>query len=187
MSTVREKAPSILTPVGARRLTARIRDALAVADDLLARAYEGRVWEALGHESWAVWCAAELPELSHVKLRAPQRRERVAKLRHEGATIPDIVAATGSSLGTIHRDLQALEGGHTRPATSAPVVESRADQVVRLVAESGAQGMTVRELCARARIHHGAASGALSRVHRQGRVVRTEVYRDECAVYAVPA
>lgn len=162
MTTTRQKAPCILTEVGARRLTARIRDALAVADDLLAQAYQGRAWEALGYDSWPAYCAGELPELRFLKLRAEARRERVRALRNEGATIPDVVAATGSSLGTIHRDLVSLEGGHTRgpsfqtetpeaqePEAAPPVPMAKTDRVVALVASQGDRGMTNWQVVAR--------------------------------------
>jgi len=176
----------VLTETDARRLTTRIRDALALADDLLARAYAGRAWKALGHADFAAYCAAELPELRHLKLRKPERQARAVKLLQQGATERDIAAATGSSTGTAHNDVAAL----TRPVLKneqAPEAtaggRTRADQVVELVGARGTAGMTVRELCRALKAHHGIASGALSRLHRQGRLRRTAVYRDGCAAY----
>jgi hypothetical protein len=92
----------------ARRRVGAIRDALAVADDLLAAAYAARDWEALGHASWAAYCAAELPELRHLKLRADVRRARVAALLAAGASRRDIAAGTGASLGQVQKDVAAL-------------------------------------------------------------------------------
>jgi hypothetical protein len=189
--TTREKAPTILTAAGARKLTARIRDAVALADDLLVRAYEGRAWEALGHDSWSAYCAAELPELRMVKLRAEARRERAAALREAGASIPEIVVATGSSLGTIHRDLTPapvpFQMESRQPVQVAPPVHlSNVDRAVALVAAQGTRGLTVRELCLEAGWHHGQASGALTKAHQRGLIVRSATYRERCAAYLRP-
>jgi hypothetical protein len=179
--TVREKAPTILTAEGARRITARIRDALSVADDLLVQAYEGLAWEALGHDSWAAYCAAELPELRMVKLRAPERRARVHALRDAGASIPEIVAATGSSLGTVHRDLT--------PTTPAPFQMESPRRVsgyraaVELVTAQGAAGLTCIELCERTGWRGGQATGALSKAHSRGLIRPAGTFRDGCTVY----
>jgi hypothetical protein len=182
--STREKAPTILTAEGARRKIARARDALALADDLLVELYEGRAWDALGHVSWEALVAAELPELRLIKLRAPVRRERARKLLELGATEREIAAATGSSAGTAHNDVAFL----TKPAVlkieQPPVaIESRADQVVRLVVAAGGEGRTSLELMREARCSYGAASGALSRVARQGRVRPSTVSRGGYGVY----
>jgi hypothetical protein len=105
--TVQTPAP-VLSATDARRLTARIRDALALADDLLAAAYAGRALEALSHPSWEAYCAAELPELRHLKLRSAARRQRAARLLEVGATERDVAAATGPSTGTAHNDVAHL-------------------------------------------------------------------------------
>jgi uncharacterized protein YerC len=165
-----------------------IRNALEVADQELGRALAERDWEVYDLASFEEYCAEKLPDLVHIKLRAPERRARVKKLLEAGATRRQLAAATGASLGQVQKDVVALRGPQERSlvnATPSLTGESRADQVVRLVGLAGDEGMTVRELCARARIHHGAASGALSRVHRQGRVRRLLRYRDDCAVYVL--
>lgn len=188
---IREKAPTILTEVGARRLTARIRDALALADDLLVQAYEGRAWEALGHASWRAYCEAELPELRKLKLRKGPRVERAQKLREAGASIPEIVAATGSSLGAIHRDLTPapfqMESPQP-PVTAPPVYASTAHRAAALVAAQGDRGLTVHELGHETGWHHGQSSGALSRAHRKlGLIAPTGTFRNSCGVYvAIP-
>jgi hypothetical protein len=99
-----------------QRLTA-IRNALALADDLLAQAYAARDWEALGHASWEAYCAAEIPELRHLKLRAPERRARIQTLRNAAPTISvrELAAATGAAVGTVHGDLAPAVGA-TDPA-----------------------------------------------------------------------
>lgn len=184
MST-REKAPTILTREGARRKIARVRDALALADDLLVELYTGRAWEALGYSSFDAMCAGELPELRTLKLRAPARKARAVALREAGATIPEIVTATGSSLGTIHRDLTPA-----KPAESfqmeTPRRVSNVDRAVSLVAAQGVRGMTYIELCRAAGWRGGQATGALSEAKRRGLIVPSGVFRDECSVYVRP-
>lgn len=188
----REKAPTILTREGARRKIARVRDALALADDLLVELYEGRAWEALGHESFEAMCAAELPELRTLKLRAPARKARAVALRGKGATIPEIVAATGASLGAIHRDLNPpkpvptfqMETAAAPTSLSAGV--SNVDRAVAWVAARGAKGLTYIELCERTSWRGGQATGALSEAKRRGLVVPSGEFRDGCSVYVLP-
>jgi len=179
-----ECAPSLLTEAGARKLIGELRDCLALSDDLLVRAYTGRAWEALGYESWEALCAAEIPEFRMLKLKTAARRQRVAALKAEGANIPEMVAATNSSLGSVHRDLVALEGGHTRATKGDAAFQMETGQpeadpyqgmsrVLEVVARTAAQedrGLTCRELEHETGWHHGQASGALSRAKRQGLV-----------------
>jgi hypothetical protein len=106
-------ADALLDARTARRLVGEARNALALADDLLARLYAGRAWEVLGHKDWPALCAAELPELRHLKMRTPARRERVAALLEHGATIRDIAAATGASVGTAHGDVATITAATT--------------------------------------------------------------------------
>lgn len=158
----------LLDQLTARRLVSEARNALAVADDLLARLYAGRAWEALGHASWEALCAAELPELRHLKMRAEARLGRVAALDALGASTREIAAATGSSVGQAHKDRQRL-----RVLEPAPVDERPAHvRVVELVAARGARGLTIEEAQRRTGWTYGATSGALSRAERLGLVER---------------
>lgn len=195
--TTREKAPTILTAAGARKLTARIRDALALADDLLVRAYEGKAWEALGHASWPAFIAAELPELRMVKLRTEVRREWVRKLLEAGASVREAAVAAGTSVGSAHNDARVLGFVEERSELNTPRAAeqpvspplpqvSNVDRAVALVAAQGARGLTVRELCHEADWHHGQASGALTKAHQRGLIARSDVYRDRCAAYLRP-
>jgi hypothetical protein len=161
-------AVEVLDQLEARRLVSEARNALALADDLLARLYAGRAWEALGHADWPTLCAAELPELRHLKMRAPARRVRVAALHAQGATVRDMVAATGASLGTVHNDVQQLT------PTAAPAVDTRPAhvKVAELVAAAGAAGLTIPQAQRRTGWTYGATSGALSRAERRGLVSR---------------
>jgi uncharacterized protein YerC len=161
--------PTVLDAATARRLTSEIRNALGVADELLARAFAGRAWEALGHADWPAYCAAELPELRHLKMRAPVRRERVAALLEHGATVRDIAAATGASVGTAHNDVQVLTAA---PAPVLAVAEPAHVQAAAVVAAAGAAGLTIPQVQRRLGWTYGATSGALSRAERRGLVTR---------------
>lgn len=102
----------------ARRLTGRIRDALALADSLLVQVWEGRGWAALGYASFVDYCRQEIPELQTISLRAPERRRRLEPFVAAGASVGDMAAATGAGRATIHADLQRPELDALRPATT---------------------------------------------------------------------
>lgn len=159
----------LLDTAAARRLVSEARNALAVADDLLARLFAGRAWEALGHADWDALCAAELPELRHLKMRPAARLARVAALDAVGATTRQIAVATGASVGQAHADRKALA------ASAAPAgVDARPAHVVvaGLVAAAGARGLTIPQAQRRTGWTYGATSGALSRAERRGLVHR---------------
>lgn len=196
-------SPAPLNVARARRLTKQLRETLTLALDLLVEVFEGRAWEALGHPTWEAYCAAELPELAELALPLEQRQSAVATLRGRGLSLRAIGAPLGLSPQTVQRDLKAagvqlatvtsLDGRQrpaavaARPSTPAPAKTSL-DRVVDLVAAAGPDGLTVREVLKKARNwHHGQASGALSRAHAQGRLVRTTSYRTGCAAYVIPA
>lgn len=155
-----------ITKADARRRVRQIRDALAVADDLLAQAFAARDWEALGHASWEAYCAAELPELRHIKLRATERRARVARLLEAGASTRQIAAATGSSTGQAHNDIKAL----TAPPAVPAVPVCKTTRALELVAAAGDAGLTVHQLEKRTGWHHGSASAVLHRLAAAGRL-----------------
>jgi hypothetical protein len=134
-----------------QRLTA-IRNALALADDLLAQAYAARDWAALGHASWEAYCAAEIPELRHLKLRAPERRARIQTLRNAapGISVRELAAATGASVGTVHGDLAA-------PRPAEPAAGAPGSTVARVLL-----AVLDRKRPAGARVHLAAAADRLS-------------------------
>jgi hypothetical protein len=158
----------LLDQLTARRLVSEARNALAVADDLLARLYAGRAWEALGHADWSALCAAELPELRHLKMRAEARIARVQALDSLGASTREIAAATGSSVGQAHKDRLKLRTAEPAPADTRP----RHVQIAALVAARGTKGLTIEEAQRRTGWTYGATSGALSRAERVGLVTR---------------
>ena len=165
----------LATSQQARQRVSAIRNALAVADDLLAQAFTARDWEALGHASWEAYCAAELPELRHLKMRRPDRQARVAALSAAGASVRQIAAATGASVGSIHSDLTPTEA--PAPATSA------AARVRAALAAAGPRGLTTLEAARRAHCTQGAASGELSRLARTGRAQSPTTVRNGYGVY----
>jgi hypothetical protein len=172
-----------MTPAAiARRRVGAIRDALAVADDLLAAAYADRDWAALGHASWAAYCAAELPELRHLKLRAEARQARVAALLDAGASRREIAAGTGASLGQVQKDVAALTAAH-RPAPPA----RRTVRVLDLIAAAGDAGLTVHQLARKDRCGQAAASACLSRLAAAGKVRRLPARRGVASPYVITA
>jgi hypothetical protein len=207
MMTALEKAPTILTAAGARKLTASIRRKLEDADAELVRAYEGRVWEALDLPDWATWVAQSFPELESIKLSVPARQERAVVLRLVGASERDIAAATGVSPASIHADLAAARkrglldaeptttrgrDGRDRPSRAAAREQAQVErhgltilmhEAWQRVAGCGDGGMTCLELERRARWRHGRASSLLHRLERAGLVERSGAFRDEYGVY----
>jgi hypothetical protein len=165
-------AVELLDTAAARRLVSEARNALALADDLLARLYAGRAWDALGHADWPALCAAELPELRHLKLRAAARRERVAALLSAGATYRDVAAATGASLGTVANDAATLAPAAPAPTPAGAAATPAHVIVAELVRAAGVKGLTIPQAQRRTGWTYGATSGALSRAERRGLVCR---------------
>jgi hypothetical protein len=201
--TTREKAPTILTAEGARRLTARIRDALGAADNLLVQAWEGRAWEALNFPSWGAYVEREIPRYRLIKALPPEERaEEWAEQVRAGLSQGAVAEAAGVGKATVSRALVGKElpetarglDGKVRSTRStvpawngspSPTPESRADQIVRLVAARGDRGATSPEIARMARCSQGAASGGLSRLHRQGRLRPTREQRGGFGIYVI--
>jgi hypothetical protein len=88
----------------ARELTRQIAQTLAVAWDKIVEAYQRRVWEPLGYDSWDSYCRAELGS-TRLRLPAEEREQAVRSLRSAGLSTRAIAAATGQSDRTVRRDL----------------------------------------------------------------------------------
>jgi hypothetical protein len=175
-----------MTPAAiARRRVGAIRDALAVADDLLAAAYADRDWAALGHASWAAYCAAELPELRHLKLRAEARQARVAALLDAGASRREIAAGTGASLGQVQKDVAALSNLRNRAAAQTEQSAQRTVRTLALLAAAGDAGLTVHQLARKDRCGQAAASACLSRLAAAGKVRRLPAPRGVASPYVI--
>lgn len=63
-----------------------------------------------------------------------------------------------------------------------------ANQIValRMLFESRSTGITVKDLREEKVPHHGSASGALSALHKAGKIARLRESRDRCKVYVLP-
>lgn len=73
-------------------------------------------------------------------------------------------------------------------AEMAKVPDRRRDQVFIKVEDAGITGLTVWELreLEMPTLHHGMASGALSVLHKAGRIIRTSAKRGGYSVYVTP-
>lgn len=206
-----EKAPTILTAAGARKLTTSIARKLEDADAELVRAFDGRIWEALDLPDWSTWVAVSFPDLQAIKLSVPARQERAKVLRLVGASERDIAAATGVSPASTHADLAALRGrgelageptttrsrdGRDRPARQPATTPREVAQQARggltilmseawqRVEQAGDAGLTALELERKTRWRHGRVSSLLHRLERRGAVVRDrEQVRDGYVAY----
>jgi len=104
----------------ARELTREIAETLAVAWDKVVEAYQRRVWEPLGYDSWDAYCRAELGS-TRFRLPAEERQEAVRSLRSAGLSTRAIAAATGLSHRTAARKMSGVpngtpaHGGSSRP------------------------------------------------------------------------
>lgn len=59
----------------------------------------------------------------------------------------------------------------------------RQQATIDLLNEAGSSGLTWQELASRLGVHHGAASGVLSVLHKSGRITRLSERRNRCQVY----
>jgi hypothetical protein len=74
-----------------------------------------------------------------------------------------------------------------RHADEGGTTTKRQARVLGLLAEAGAHGRTWREVAAATGWHHGQVSGALSVLHKEGRIARLTQTRARCSVYVLPA
>lgn len=87
----------------ATAITSRIRAWVRQCPiDDIKRAYFGRIWLAMGYESWSEWCDCELDGF---KLPAVERREIVTELSDSGMSNPSIADVIGVHEKTVRRDL----------------------------------------------------------------------------------
>lgn len=103
---------------------------------------------------------------------------------------------TGDTLPYPEPGRETYTGGHNPSRTStdraldeASSGRARAvrDEVERIVGQAGRRGVTVSEVVddERVAVHHGSASGALSNLHKTGRIVRLDETRARCHVYVL--
>lgn len=164
-----------------RSKIAQARELLAGARELLAELYEARAWVALGLDSWADLCAAELPELAQL-LTLAERQSLVVELRRDhGLSLRAAAAPAGVAPNTARKWLDQAGvqlatvtslDGRQRPATSAPAARrprvAKVDRVVQLVVDAGPDGLSVFELMERTRWRQSSAAAALCRLAKPG-------------------
>lgn len=62
----------------------------------------------------------------------------------------------------------------------------REQEIIDLLRSAGTTGMTWKEIAEHLDIHHGQASGCLSKLHREGTIKCLNEYRLRCRVYVLP-
>jgi hypothetical protein len=175
-------APAVVVPLERARaesLTAKLRDLLDLAVDVVRELHEREGWRAMGYTSWPDYCRAELPQLAVIVrgMPKPERRAKVAELRAGGMSLRDVSEVTGLAPNTVRADaaaagvaLEVVRGrdGAERAASRAPVTPAPrvpiVDRVVALVAGAGQDGATLPELLARTRIRREQLAPALCRL-----------------------
>ena len=89
-----------LDELEARSLTDRIVHSTTLAAQLVAEAWQGRAWKALGYKSWESYADAELPMLGS---NSSNRHVLLVGLRKVGMSTRAIAAATGLHHSTVAR------------------------------------------------------------------------------------
>jgi len=112
---------SSFTAVQARELTEELKSDYGALRSKIDAAWRGRIWTALGYDSWQDYLDAEFVD---VTLRPPKELEEqvIAELRAAGMSTRGIAAATELSKATVHRRLQSTGVSNETGAADAPVV-----------------------------------------------------------------
>lgn len=103
----------------ARDLTDRIKVGVEAVWELVKQAYVSRVWDVLGYPSWDDYCTREFGT-SRIRLPREERQEVVSSMREIGMSTRAIASATGTGIGTVHRELSRVPNG-TPESEPAPV------------------------------------------------------------------
>jgi transposase-like protein len=165
-----------------RAQLAQARELLAGARELLAELYDARAWVTLGLDSWQELCARELPELAQL-LTLAERRSLVVELRRGGMSLRAAAAPAGVAPNTARKWLDEAGvqlatvtslDGRQRPATATPAPArprvAKTDRAVALVADAGADGLTVFDVMRSLRWRQSQASATLHRLAASGRL-----------------
>jgi len=92
-------------------------------------------------------------------------------------------AVTGMSSGWSGSETSANRA-HRNDTTG--VTAKRQRETLRLLEWKGAEGLTWLQLAQITGMHHGSASGALSTLHKAGRIARLTERRGRSAIYVIP-
>lgn len=74
-----------------------------------------------------------------------------------------------------------------READRTGVTAARQARALLRLHQAGDRGLTWREFATAEGLHHGQASGALSNLHKVGRISRLVQARDKCKIYVLPS
>ncbi|CAN5349330.1 hypothetical protein BH09ACT8_BH09ACT8_30940 [soil metagenome] len=123
---VKASTPDLFNTKDAREVTNRIQKGLGTLADLIGRAYLGRVWLALGYQSWDDYLDTEFTS-GVLAVPREERPEAVKSLREQGLSLRAIAAATGVSEATVRNDIGEQVRNNCAPdddevADAAPVV-----------------------------------------------------------------
>jgi hypothetical protein len=109
--------PGDLTEAEALDITSKIARTGEHLSALIQSAWRGRVWVALGHNSWAEWAEVHL---AGMQLPRIERREVVAELHAEGMSNRAIATAIGVDEITVRRQVSGATNVAPRPADTEP-------------------------------------------------------------------
>ena len=103
-----------LNATDARVITDKIRGSMGDLMELIGRAWIGRVWLALGYQSWADYIKGEF-DRAPLHLPRDERRAVAALLRGQGMSTRAIGAAAGVDQKTVVNDLATEENSSVVP------------------------------------------------------------------------
>lgn len=180
----------------AELLTAKLRDALDLAVELVRELHEREGWRALGYDSWPAYCRGELPQLAVIVRGLPkeERRAKVSELRAGGMSLRDVAEVTGLAPNTVRADSAGVQlvavrsrDGALRPATAAPAAPVRrrpkTDRTVELLRAAGP--LTVLQVARELRCPQHKAAATLTRLEDAGRITyRPGARRGQFGTYA---
>ena len=112
--------PPELSRADAATLTARIAQALDHTERLIAAAFVGRAWKALGFSSWDAWVDDHFGDRPMLVTRRSERTVTVAALSAAGMSTRAIGRALGIHARTVRREL--AESPDAATAASHPAV-----------------------------------------------------------------
>jgi hypothetical protein len=207
---------SDFTTEQAREITTLIRRDVSAIARALDTAYRGRIWLALGHDSWRTYIDVELGGALQGLSDVVTRNEVIGTLADAGWSNRAIGAAVGLSDEPVRRARKLVRpGGPTGPsvgmdgktyvrsaeaaqavAAAKPMlaITARRKQTTALedITAAGEHGITVPELMKKQRWTWSQASACLSRLNRASDEVGARVLerlaerRDGHAVYVIP-
>jgi hypothetical protein len=167
-----------------------------------------------GFDGWIAYVDAEFGDLRLLKLPTSDRRELVQAMSDEGWSLGEVARATGRSKTATHYDLKGrpaadpAEGKSAGAVDEAPIVGdaeprgelgaasttvaveppagmSKRDRAWQLIAEQGERGLTSLELAEVTGWTGGSATGTVSDLKRQRRVVALAVFRRGYAAHVI--